>query len=294
MGDPLIEFVSDTILTDSRRAIVTFESAKTQALVLYKPLATYVPKSPISDSADKPGSDYTSLTRSGVAYVFRIDEFREHPDSMPQVDERGKWLPSSIQGYNLRVPGGVSGMWWFCNGSDIRSISGWQPTTTQESPYKVFSTIYGGGHGFYIMRGDATSPPTAEAWHDLWFDCDESTYTSHLTNAGSHRTLQVQNSEKGWPQMLLPDIYHGAHYPQDGYGGLGGDLAIFLALVAFSMKPERLLSELPKMMDEGTWQVHARSHGRKLNRKGHGKAAAHQSSRCRQTWCHRLHLPIQQ
>jgi hypothetical protein len=62
--------------------------------------------------------------------------------------------------------------------------------------------------------------------------------------------------------MLLPDIYHGPAYPYQGYGGLTGDLPIFLSLIAFSMKPERLPQELPRMMHNGEWGTHTKSHGR--------------------------------
>jgi hypothetical protein len=112
------------------------------------------------------------------------------------------------------------------------------------------------------MNGDATNPPQAETWHHLTFDWDPTNYSSALTNAGSERTLRIQNSNSHWPRMLLPDIYHGPHYISPGYGGLTGDLPIFLALIAFSMRPERLQSELPRMMQRGEWGTHSRSHGR--------------------------------
>lgn len=115
------------------------------------------------------------------------------------------------------------------------------------------------------MQGDATLPAAEATWQHLWFDWNESTYAASLTNAGTRRTLQVQNSGTRWPYMLLPDIYHGADYPYRGYGGLTGDLAIFLALVAFSMRPERLQTELPNMMDDGEWQEHQLSPGRTFN-----------------------------
>jgi hypothetical protein len=62
--------------------------------------------------------------------------------------------------------------------------------------------------------------------------------------------------------MLLPDIYHGPHYSAAGYGGLTGDLPIFLSLLALSMKPSRLAEELPKLMKDGDWVEHQKSHGR--------------------------------
>jgi hypothetical protein len=58
--------------------------------------------------------------------------------------------------------------------------------------------------------------------------------------------------------MLLPDIYHGPPYSAPGYGGLTGDLPIFLGLLALSMKPDRLMTELPRLMQDGDWGEHQR------------------------------------
>jgi hypothetical protein len=67
--------------------------------------------------------------------------------------------------------------------------------------------------------------------------------------------------------MLLPEIYHGPEWANEGYGGLTGDLSIFLALVAFSMSPNRLATEIQNMVKDGEWTTHDRSHGSKFNPK---------------------------
>jgi hypothetical protein len=62
--------------------------------------------------------------------------------------------------------------------------------------------------------------------------------------------------------MLLPDIYHGPPYSAPGYGGLTGDLPIFLGLLALSMKPDRLMTELPRLIqrhDKRTSQMLCRA-----------------------------------
>jgi hypothetical protein len=169
----------------------------------------------------------------------------------------------AISGYNIRINGGVSGQWFHCNGERIRHLSDWKPAEG-EAAYKIFSTIYSDGHGLHVLRGDATNPPQSETWHDLSFDWDETTLSSAVTNAGGSRSLRVHNPNSRWPPMLLPDIYHGPEYAGTHYGGLTGDLPIFLALVALSMRPERLSTQLPKMMVEGEWVEHNRSHGREF------------------------------
>jgi hypothetical protein len=63
--------------------------------------------------------------------------------------------------------------------------------------------------------------------------------------------------------MLLPDIYHVPPYRHEGFGGLTGDLPIFLALIAFSMSPRRLATEIPELMEDGEWKTHDRRHGSK-------------------------------
>jgi hypothetical protein len=119
------------------------------------------------------------------------------------------------------------------------------------------------------MEGDAENPETEDTWQLLLFEWNLQNFSSALTNAGEHGTLRMQNSRSRWPSMLLPDIYFGADYAAPGYGGLTGELAIFLALIAFSMKPEYLVEELPTIMKDGEWQTHPRSHGRMFKYRNH-------------------------
>jgi hypothetical protein len=63
--------------------------------------------------------------------------------------------------------------------------------------------------------------------------------------------------------MLLPNIYHGIETPYQQYGALKGELGIFLALVAFSMKKESLSQYLPAMFAGKQWLTHTLKHGRK-------------------------------
>jgi hypothetical protein len=167
----------------------------------------------------------------------------------------------TVAGYNVRVGGGVSGKWWSCDEHTIEEMPSWNPSGT--SPYKTFSTFYGSGHGFWVLRGDATNPPNNEGWHHLRFDHHPTNYSSSLSNAGQEAALRCQPSNVWWPHMLLPCIYHGPPYDYEGYGGLTGDLPIFLSLLALSMKPEMLGQELPNLMQNGSWTTHQNAHGRK-------------------------------
>ncbi|KAF2734315.1 hypothetical protein EJ04DRAFT_247237 [Polyplosphaeria fusca] len=188
------------------------------------------------------------------SFFFRIDEIEEAESAIHHVDNRGNWIPSTDDGANRRIGGGVSGKYWYCNTLGIREVP--------QLPsgcffYKTYSAYYSGGYGFLILRGDATNPPDDENWHPLRFEHDERDYSSYLTNAGSHSTLRTQRLNQTWPRLLLPDIYHNPEpTPYEGYGGLKGELPIFLSLVAFSTPRNWLENVLPTMWSDGAWRVH--------------------------------------
>jgi len=66
--------------------------------------------------------------------------------------------------------------------------------------------------------------------------------------------------------MLLPDIYWqcATLTPYEQYAGLKGELAIFLALIAFAMAPEQMPHVLPNMLINGEWRTYGMAHGREL------------------------------
>ncbi|KAK1910647.1 hypothetical protein P3342_008526 [Pyrenophora teres f. teres] len=189
-------------------------------------------------------------------FFFRMDEIGEDPNTPPKCDKDGKWIPP-YGGHNQRTGTGVSYVWWYCDGRKIQYWGTTLPTNT--SAYGVFSTYFKSGHGFWVLRGDATSPPTEEPWHCLRFNHNQD-YSSSLTNVGSHSALRCHNSSHFWHSMLLSDIYHGPGYV--GYGGLTGDLPIFLSLLALSMDASQLLHWLPTSMENGKWQAHQWRNGR--------------------------------
>jgi len=122
---------------------------------------------------------------------------------------------------------------------------------------------YCDGYGFWVLSGDATTNTDAP-WRPLTFEHDNHNYSSYLTNAGNAGRLRCQRPEQQWPRMLLPDIYQSQPMPTDQrYGGLKGDLAILLALIALSMGRENLQHYLPSMFTNQRWQVHGLPHGRR-------------------------------
>ncbi|KAI2488000.1 hypothetical protein Ptr902_02133 [Pyrenophora tritici-repentis] len=189
-------------------------------------------------------------------FFFRMEEIGEDPNTPPTHDNEGKWIPPYGE-YNQRIGTGVSYIWWYCDGLNIHRYGPSLPPNA--SPYSVFSTYFKNGHGFWVLRGDATSPPAEESWHCLRFNHNPD-YSSSLTNVGTHSALQFHNPTLYWHSMLLPDIYHGQGYL--GYVGLTGDLPIFLSLLALSMDASLLQSWLPNSMRNGQWQAHQWPNGR--------------------------------
>lgn len=116
-----------------------------------------------------------------------------------------------------------------------------------------------------MLSGDATNPPPGEAWQPLSFEHSNRDYSSFLTNAGQYATLRIQRTDQEWPRMLLPDIHHTpSRTPYMQYGGLTGELPIFLALIAHSTSREWLPSVLPTVFTGGQWRVHPHQFPRKI------------------------------
>ncbi|KAH8731809.1 hypothetical protein GQ44DRAFT_800384, partial [Phaeosphaeriaceae sp. PMI808] len=180
---------------------------------------------------------------------------RENPGIVPLTTNEGTWIPSTTHGYNYRSQEGVSNTYWFCENTRIRSVA--QSTLPRPlNHFKTFSIFYSAGRGFWILRGDGTTPDPGEAWHPLRFENGAADRSSYLTPAGGVETLDGFSPHQRWHHMLLPDIYHGQQIANTNQGGLRGELPIFLGLVAMSMCATNLLQWLPWMFQNSTWQVH--------------------------------------
>lgn len=159
------------------------------------------------------------------------------------------------------VGGGATGIWWLCNGSQIRAVD---PNSLPRklTHYKTFSMFYCDGKAFSVLRGDATRTEQDEGWLPLCFEHDQDDYSSYLTNAKYEPALYCRRPDQKWVSMLLPDVYHGTTQVTAPYGGLKGELPIFLALIAFSIPIERLTQDLPAMFHTQKWQQYTMANGR--------------------------------
>ncbi|KAJ4377567.1 hypothetical protein N0V83_000392 [Neocucurbitaria cava] len=186
-------------------------------------------------------------------YIFQIDEIAEHPEAFSDTDGHGNWKPSTDRNSNYTLGGGgVTGKQWFCNTQRIFEIPQ-RPANAQ--PYKTFSVYYVGGVGFYVLKGDARSPPDDDVFHKLQFNYyNNHDFSSYLTDAGQYHTLRLQPQDQRWAHMLLPNIYHSDQTaPSQQYGGIIGELPIFLALMAFTTSRNYLPSVLPHTFTGGAW-----------------------------------------
>lgn len=155
--------------------------------------------------------------------------------------------------YNI----GATGKYWYCNGSLIYEVPALPSGSTV---YSTFSLYYGGGHGFWVLKGNAIRPPRHDDWHTLKFDHSPDDYSSFLTNAGQHDTLRCQRDDQTWTQILLPDIYHTTSISHHrDHGGLIGELPILLGLMAHTTSRENLPLVIPCLFRNEAWQVHTYS-----------------------------------
>ncbi|KAI8933047.1 hypothetical protein NX059_009695 [Plenodomus lindquistii] len=200
------------------------------------------------------------MSQPPPSFIFRIDEIEEAPDAPVTIDQRNDWVPSLLPKANRAIGGGASGIWWYCNGQQIYNIPADQATTGSQW-YKTYSAFYTNRFGFWILDSDALNSRSTAGWQPLRFDHDLGDYSSYLTIAAEHNTLACQRVDQSWPRMLLPSNNHGNNTPYQQYGSLKGELGIFLALLAFSMRKENLTECIPKMFDS-RWKTHTLHHGR--------------------------------
>ena len=202
---------------------------------------------------------------------------QEGPEHTPCVDSSGTWFPPRSVGGNKLIGGNHSGKYWHCTGDFIIPVEG---TELPQGcyPFKTFSVYYDYGT-FWVTRGDASTQLIGagdnnkesgtghgEDWHRLTFEYDAPTYASHLTNAGENFRLRTQRPDQDWPRMLLPEHYHAplsSHTECQRYGGLAGELPLFLALIAFSVDVSYVGWVFPFCFANGVWGTHYRTHGRK-------------------------------
>ena len=247
-------------------------------------------KSSFAMSVSMPLNSLGSGSNGCPPYFFRIDYMREHPNHAPFVDAMGTWYPPKSRGTNQLIGGGVSGLYWYCDGFSISQVDCLPGNCPH---FKTFS-VYHHKSIFWASKCDATMVQVGdgddstgyqdledapegedEGWHFLSFDYEDEdnggqTYSSYITNAGEHDRLRTQRPDQIWPGMLLPEHYHApessrtsAEYHQ--YGGLAGELPLFLALIAFSVDANNVYWALQACFKNGSWRTYKADHVREYS-----------------------------
>lgn len=159
------------------------------------------------------------------------------------------------------IAAGATSIVWLCDGRQIKILDD-SNLLRRAKPYKTYSAYYCHGKGFQILRDNAVTTRREEGWLPLSFEHDKTDYSSYLTNARYEPDLFCHRTDQKWMKMLLPDVYHGSWSVPAPYGGLKGELAIFLALIAFSIPVHSLQQYLPAMFQSGEWQQYDMVNGR--------------------------------
>lgn len=136
---------------------------------------------------------------------------------------------------------------------------------TNDSIYRQ-ATMYHCGGRFWIVPYDATqynvrqTPPGGPwypGWRALTFDHLANSVSS-VGHALSQETLATQRAGQAWCRQLFPDGYL-ASQPTSQPGGLQGDLALILALGAFSAPSGKSRDAIATSFKVGHWRPHSLS-----------------------------------
>lgn len=181
-------------------------------------------------------------------------------------DESGYWLP----------PDKRSGQF---KSTNVRQLYRWDARNIQTVTPVPFPancsiyrqvTMYHCGGRFWVVPYDATQwnvcevPPDDRSWLPGWraltFDhCPNSVSSVGFEHV--HSRLAIQRPNQTWRPQLFPDgcsVTHVNNQP----GGLQGDLALILALGAFSAPRGQMAAAIAASFRLGHWLPHNLSHGR--------------------------------
>lgn len=173
-------------------------------------------------------------------------------------DQTGGWLPpnrsTGDSNYIKKI--------YRWNARDQQSLT----DVTQQAVPSVYTqrTVYHHGGKFWVVPYDATEYNVGSMstwWRALTFEHLPNNGVSSVTCAGTELRLAAQRPDQLWLQQLFPDGYW-ANPPTVQPGGLQGDLALILALGAFSAPRGRTAAALSTSFKVGRWVPHHFSHGR--------------------------------
>ena len=207
----------------------------------------------------------------------------------------GEWLPPRPLHSNRLIYGYTTGVWYAYHNWSTTLVDPPDPRTVTE--YKTFS-FYMNNQSFWIYPEDAVrnkvgdgtgnarisqgddseesgssdepydeGNPRVQDWAPLTFHYPiprDTTGTSYAAARNApHSTLNLQRPDQRALSQLLPDRYKA---PADRrrapipWGGMVGDLPILIALIAFSVSPDRVDHYLRHCL-RAAYQPHTRPRG---------------------------------
>jgi len=189
--------------------------------------------------------------------MFEIEEI--WATELEIYDQSGYWTPPDEMSRQSKS-------------TDVRQLYRWnardsQTVTPIPFPAKcsvyMQATVYHCNSRFWVVPYDATHYNVRQQypiWKALKFD--------HLPNgvssvsfAHEEPRLATQHPNQTWREQLFPDGYW-ANQGNNQPGGLQGDLAVILALAAFSAPRGQMANAINTSFKVGRWQTHNLDHGR--------------------------------
>jgi len=143
-------------------------------------------------------------------------------------------------------------------------------------------TVYHCGGRFWIVPYDATQsnvcdvPSDDRSWYPGWRALTFDHQPNSVSSVGFEHhepRLATQTPNQAWRWQLLPEGYW-ADPPNGDTGGLQGEIAIILALAAFSAPRQQMALALDTSFKRGYWVRHNFVSGRKYTVLGSLKDSA--------------------
>lgn len=195
----------------------------------------------------------------------------------PRADPNGYWVPPIYgTGYSAQVAGQLyrwSNGEVSAAGSNYQLYEGnwWGPGPVQLTYYRSATTFYCNPWSqFSTFDGDPSifenievAPFPRNRWYPLAFHHEEG--LSRVDFVGEGQSLAAPSRGAGWVNQLGLLSYEGQDPEAPGLQGLGGNLALLIALVAFSCRSGDLNTVLlgDRAWRHYNWRGHHRPHGRK-------------------------------
>ncbi|KZF20382.1 hypothetical protein L228DRAFT_250068 [Xylona heveae TC161] len=132
------------------------------------------------------------------------------------------------------------------------------------SPAFQLASVYHCQSVFYTVSHDVRKGKCEKDWGILRFRHGPGS-TSSLTMGSHDRRLATQSFNQAWAWDLFPDALRSQDVTGD-QGGLKGNLALILALAAFSAQPNNVEDALKTGFKKGHWVRHNLPDGRRDER----------------------------